>query len=429
MPDVEYKVVLRRTVDHPQQDRLVNSTSKRIVVKAGRRGGKTVGDAKRGLKRFLAGRRVLYAAPTATQTDAFWFEIERALAEPIAHKVFKVDQTERFIEVPGTKQRIKAKTAWNANTLRGDYADDLLLDEFQLMAEDTWSDVGAPMLIDNNGDAVFCFTPPSLASTGISKARDPRHASKFYNLARLDTSGIWETIHFTSHENPYISKEGLLSVTRDMSLDSYRREIMAEDDEIQQSWLVYSAFNERICKIPRFDIPKEWLWYTGHDFGKANPAALFAALDPATKSLYFTHEYAPGAGKSTAQHVEEFKVITKDRKVIKRIGGNQTTEDEIRQGYGAHGWDIVAPNIGKVNAQIDRVVGMMQLNKIYIFNDLVGLLSEVANCMWELDVENKPTDKIKDEAKYHRLACLRYLVSDFIPETVGSSNPFVIISV
>ena len=36
-----------------------------------------------------------------------------------------------YIELPGTKQRIRAKTAFNADTLRGDYADELLLDEFQ----------------------------------------------------------------------------------------------------------------------------------------------------------------------------------------------------------------------------------------------------------------------------------------------------------
>ena len=39
--------------------------------------------------------------------------------------------------------------------LRGDYADELILDEFQLMNEDIWDAVGAPMLLDNNGDASF----------------------------------------------------------------------------------------------------------------------------------------------------------------------------------------------------------------------------------------------------------------------------------
>lgn len=434
----EYVVRLRKTDGHPNQERIVSSTHKRIICKGGRRGGKTVGVATRAVDRFLSGRRQLYAAPTTTQTDAFWFEIMRSLAEPIVAKVFKVNESERYVELPGTKQCIKAKTAWNAQTLRGDYADDLYLDEFQLMAEDTWGEIGAPMLMDNNGDAVFCYTPPSLASSGISKAKDPRHATKLFNLAKLDKSGMWETIHITSHDNPFISKEGLLNVTRDMSLDSYRREILAEDDEIERSWLVYSAFNEVVCKINSVNIQPNWPVYVGHDFGQANPAAIFVAQDPATGYFYIFNEYLPGAGKSTAQHVEAFKRIVclpggKENpltyNVVKRIGGNATTEDEVRQGYTAHGWPIIAPNIVKPKNQIDRVIGLMERNKIFVLNHLTLLLSELSNCMWELDENNKPTDKIKNEPKYHLLACMRYLFSDFTPETETASNPFVIISV
>jgi hypothetical protein len=345
--------------------------------------------------------------------------------------VFKKDETERFIEVAKTKRRIKAKTAWNANTLRGDYADDLYLDEFQLMAEDTWDEVGMPMLIDNNGDAVFCFTPPSLVSSGVSKARDPRHASKFYKLHKADTSGLWECIQATSHENPYISRDGLLLVTQDMSLDAYRREIMAEDDEIELSWLVYSKFNESICKIKRLLIPSNWPVYSGHDFGAANPAALFIAQNPGSdeprtstgyqvrKGDYVVfHEYTPGAGRSTFEHVQEFKGLSHGYSVRRSVGGNLTTEDEIRQAYTSHGWPIMPPKISRVNAQIDRVIGLMERNQVFICDDLWRLLSELSNGMWELDNQNRVTNKIKDEARYHLLACLRYIMSDFVPETV-----------
>jgi len=37
------------------------------------------------------------------------------------------------------------------------------LDEWQLMDEITGEDVGIPMLLDHNGDAVFVYTPPSMA--------------------------------------------------------------------------------------------------------------------------------------------------------------------------------------------------------------------------------------------------------------------------
>lgn len=211
----------------------MRSTAKRIVCRAGRRGGKTVGMAIKAVEAFLAGKRVLYAAPTADQINTFWRHVRNALQEPIDAGVYYKNETERVIELVGTEQRIKAKTAFNADTLRGDYADLLILDEWQLMNEDAWGVVGAPMLLDNNGDAVFIYTPPSARTAGMSKAHDKRHAAKMFKAAQGDTSGRWATYTFSSHANPHLSKEALQEIARDMSNLAYRQEIMAEDiDEI-----------------------------------------------------------------------------------------------------------------------------------------------------------------------------------------------------
>ncbi len=401
----------------PYQEMFVDSTYKRIVVRAGRRGGKTVGVAIRNTKRFLQGRRQLYLTPTSEQLGKWWYEVTGALDPLIRLGVFKKNETEHFIEKPGTEQRIKGKTAWNADTARGDYADDLTYDEYQLMNEDAWEIVGQPMLMDHNGDAVFIYTPPSLRSAGVSKAHDPRHAAKMFKHAQEDKIGLWQAIHFTSHDNPHISREALQLVMEGMSKQSYRQEILAEDDEIQLSWLVYRAFNERTNKIDDFEIPKNWLVHTSSDFGPANHACLFVAQDPGTGNFYEFKEYLPESGRSTAQHVEEYKSITAGYNVITRLGGNRDEED-ARQGYTSHGWPMSPPRIHKVNAQIDREVGMMELNKIFIFKSLYNRLGEIMNCLWAPDTEGKPTDKIKDEAKYHLSACARYLYCNFTPETV-----------
>jgi len=224
----ELKVRLRRP--HPAQRRFIRSKAKRKILRAGRRGGKTTGIAILAVEEFLKGRRVLYAAPTGDQVEKFWFECKKALAEPIDAGVYKVNETRHTIEVEGTEHRIRCKTAWNADTLRGDYADLLILDEFQLMDEDTWAVVGAPMLLDNNGDAVFIYTPPSLRSRSTTKARDPQHAAKLFkrvNAGDLGTS--WETFHFRSADNPYISQDALEELAKDMTSIAYRQEILAED--------------------------------------------------------------------------------------------------------------------------------------------------------------------------------------------------------
>lgn len=229
--NLQYHIHLRRP--HAQQQAFIDSPAQRKIIRAGRRSGKTTGIAILAVQAFLAQRRVLYATPTQEQVDKFWHEIKQALVEPLDARVFYKNETLHLIERAGTDARIRAKTAWNADTLRGDYADLLIMDEFQLMDEEAWELVGAPMLLDNNGAAVFIYTPPSLASRFASKARDPMHAARWYKRAALDMSGRWAAFHFSSHDNPYISGEALADITLDMTALAYRQEIMAEDvDEV-----------------------------------------------------------------------------------------------------------------------------------------------------------------------------------------------------
>ena len=211
---------------HPEQAKLDRSNAKRKICKAGRRSGKTTYAADASARWLTEDKRVLYAGPTKEQTDAYWYEVCKILAPLIDNKVLVKNESERYIEKPGTTSRIKAKTAWDAQSMRGDWAEKVILDEYQMMNEDAWSEVCQPMLADKNGDALFFFTPPSLANEGRSKARDPMHASKLYKkylgVRDTDPNCIWECFHFTSWDNPFISKESLTIIASDMSLDTYR---------------------------------------------------------------------------------------------------------------------------------------------------------------------------------------------------------------
>ena len=237
---------------HPKQREFIESAAKRKIIRAGRRGGKTVGNSIYAVERFLSGKRVLYATPTAEQISRFWSTITRALYEPIKAGIFYKNETEHIIELVGTEQRIRAKTAWNADTLRGDYADELIMDEWQLMNEDAWELVGAPMMLDTNGNATFIYTPPSLHSRSTSKANDPQHAAKMFKRAVADTTGRWAAFHFTSNDNPHLNKEALSDITRDMTNLAYRMEILAEDvDEAPGAlWTRKSIEDSRVIKMP-----------------------------------------------------------------------------------------------------------------------------------------------------------------------------------
>lgn len=198
---------------------------------------------------------------------------------------------------------------------------------------------------------------------------------------------------------------------------------MQYDAEFERpAGVIYSMFDERVCVIPRFPIPETWLVYSGHDFGPDNPAALFYAHDPATGQFYLFAEYLPGPGVAVNERAEAFKKITKGYNVVKRVGGSPQ-EEENREAYNAHGWVISKPKIGHVEPQIDKVVGMHQLNKIMVFSDMQYYLDEKRTFARKLDAENKPTAEIESIEKFHLMSCERYLLSDFTPETVLTGEP------
>ena len=416
----EVVVTLRNFERHPKAMAFIRSPIPRKVARAGRRGAKTVAVATLAVEQFLAGKRVLYGAPTAEQLETFWREVKRALGEAVDAGVYRKNETEHFIEVEGTENRLKAKTIYNADTARGDYADLLILDEWQLCNEDAWTEVGAPMLLDHAGGACFIYTPPSLRAGGISRATDPLHAAKLFKMAASDKTGRWGVFHWTSHDNPFISQEALGDILVDMSRESYRREIEAEDDDVSPNRLIYRAFNEDRQIIPPKVLGDSWPRDVGHDFGGANPAALFCAMEPGTGYLYAYKEYRPHDGPSIYSQVEVFKEWTRDFDVRKRIGGSHQ-EGGDRAAYSAFGWPIVEPserNRG-VNVRIDKVRDWMAGNKLFIFNTLHETMRELRTYLWKVDTDGVITNTIYNQHAFHLMDCLAYMVSDFSPERVA----------
>lgn len=250
---------------HAKQLLIKRSPAKRKILRAGRRWGKTILLSTTAVEAMLRGRRVLEAAPTADQTNAFWDAVVGACAPAISAGLIRKNETERSLETTWGPGRLRAKTAFNADGLRGDYADLLLLDEFALMDESAWSAVGAPMLLDNDGDAMFAFTP-----------NRKNHAYVLHQKALADDTGRWAVFGGTSMDNPHLSETALTEITGDMSEDMYRQEILAEF--LEGEGLVFR--NIRACLTAPMDATPEQ--HKGHylvmgcDWGKQDDSTVLS---------------------------------------------------------------------------------------------------------------------------------------------------------
>jgi len=204
---------------HAKQSGFVLSEAIRKVIVAGRRGGKTTGMAINAAKKLRRGKRILYAGPTSEQTDRFWYAVRHYYRDDIEAGKLVKSETKRIIEPPGVDEngpRIRAKTAFNADTLRGDWGNEILLDEYSLMSSDV-DEVVLPMLLDRGGSITYGGTP-----------KRKNHFFTKYAQAIADTTGRWAAWHFTSHDNPFLDAATLEEISQDLTEDGYRQEIMAE---------------------------------------------------------------------------------------------------------------------------------------------------------------------------------------------------------
>jgi hypothetical protein len=198
---------------YPLQREIIDHPAKRKVVCAGRRAGKTVMAAVMATERFLAGQRVLLSSTSQEQADVFWSYIRNWLWPAISEYDMYKNEVRRVIQ-HGDAQ-IRVKTGHNPDALRSDHADLLILDECARLDPTAWQMVGAPMLADSDGDAVFISTPMrrnwffELYTKG--QGDDPR----------------WASWNFSTHANPHLKPQALASLIEDMTDDAYQQEIEA----------------------------------------------------------------------------------------------------------------------------------------------------------------------------------------------------------
>ena len=203
---------------HEKQEAFVYSEKKRIMIKAARRSGKTSGVGVRACERFLSGKRVKYVAPQGGQASRFATVVEKILRPGIEAGVLKSKGGGKNIRfAPGygnDNALISASSGYNPDAIRSDWADELIFDEWQLQHPQIWTSVGAPMLIDRGGTAVFIFTPPNPFSTR-DKKRDIWHAQAHWNNSQKDNR--YEHHMFYLDDNPWLSKGAYEDMTADMT--------------------------------------------------------------------------------------------------------------------------------------------------------------------------------------------------------------------
>lgn len=232
---------------HNQQKKIAQSNKRFKVIRAGRKGGKTLYEIESLCfkatasitklpivqKEFNTGRKVIYIAPTQDQARRIVWEALKTrlsgIATPneqmLSMKVPNEDGLITTIYVGGYENRENYRGLTDVIHITFDEVD--TLKNFFL----SWREIFRPMFLDTAGTADFIGTP---------KKENP-------NLKRLEKEAEgkpdWGVYHFTSKDNPFLPVSELEQIELEYKDDptAYKQEILAEYVENSGSLFKYEC--------------------------------------------------------------------------------------------------------------------------------------------------------------------------------------------
>ncbi len=268
-----------------------------------------------------------------------------------------------------------------------------------------------------------------------------------------------ECINFSTKANP--SEGNQLeyerhSITGSAPMVPWAFRMMYDGIPTRPAGLVYTSFQtvatkDRPSNVVKFRdffpdgmLPDEWTVWVGVDFGKRYTSFVLIA-----EEMEWDDEWIPMDNPRYCvfkAYQSEYQRTARDhmREAFRGMGGEGTYYDEQgnqREGFvlkrdqiiayggalGESGWresyalcglPILEPVItgsASVDPQIQAVWSAFQMGRLLVCEHLTEVISDLGVFSMEIDPEtNEVTEKLKDEAKFHRLAALRYVVGAFL---------------
>lgn len=196
------------------QRELFNNLRRFNVIVMHRRAGKSVFCINllidRALRHTMPMPRFFYIAPTYSAAKRIAWDYLKKYSSMIPGVQW--NEADLRIDLPNGA-RITLLSAENPASLRGIYADGVILDEFSEMNPVVWSTIIRPTLSDRKGWAIFISTP--------------KGQNTFFELKEYADSGVdpdWFTATYKASETGLIPEDELEALKKEMTEDEYLQE-------------------------------------------------------------------------------------------------------------------------------------------------------------------------------------------------------------
>lgn len=409
---IKQENVIRLTFEpHQAQEEVAEAclTHKRVVVRAGRRFGKSSLALNIVLREAIQNPgRYWIIAPEYTQAKSIYW---RDLVDEYVPKglILKKNNNELILEVQSTVEGkvsiIEFKGSDREDKLRGAGLKGVVLDEYAFQKEHVWDKIVSPMLTQTDGWALFITTPNGVAN----------HFKAFWDNAlalQAEKDSQWATFHFTSYDNPTIKRENLDAEKARLTEEFFTQEYMAEFAKF--TGLIYTGFDEKL-HVREFDIDEGWTFFRSIDFGATDPNAVsFIGVDRDGVHHIFDELYIDNI--YTSELAELIKQKSAHRYFIATYADSAAKQSIMDLStYGIYSIPVKKNEATKetsnknwIIAGIDRVHQALKENKIVIHPRCTATIKEFMSYSWRKDrmgeAVNLPEDKnnhILDELRYY----------------------------
>lgn len=394
---------------HPAQSRISSCPKRFRVVCAGRRGGKTeLAVAEMAGKAYAAkGRSITYIAPTFQQArDIAWIKLVE-VCKPITVKVNET-RLEITVQTSDHGKSLISLHGWESiETLRGLAFDFIVIDEIASMRnwESSWNTVIRPTLTDRKGEVLFISTPKGF-----------NHFYELYNLENDPKRGAdYSSFHFTSYDNPHVSKEEIDKARAELSEDEFAQEYMA--DFRKQQGLVYKDF-DRKRHLYEGDVPRRIDFYLGGvDFGFTNPAAVAHIYKDSDAHYWIDDElYQKGMTDArVADYIknERFNIVYPDPEnaaAIKELEDRNVNIREVRKGK-----DSVVNGINKVRE-------LLKQNRLHVNRRCANTIMEFESYHYPDNTKERNDKEIPVKDGDHMMDAIRYVIMSDDAQVMEDTN-------
>lgn len=247
---------------HPAQQEIIDCPARFIVLRCGRRFGKSLICQNISILNMAGQKRVAYITPTYKLATVFFDEIVGVVG-----KASRTNRAELTIKL-GMGQ-IRFFTGENIDALRGLKFHVVIIDEacYIKNLKDGWEQSIRATLTDYQGRAYFVSTP--------------RGMDYFHSLT-MTVDPNWKTFKFTTYDNPYIPVGEIDEARRMLPAPVFEQEYMA--NPMQNADNPFGSDNIRACIKP---MSQDKPYHYGIDLAKSFDFTVIHGLDKKGNTALF----------------------------------------------------------------------------------------------------------------------------------------------